>query len=158
METLCKLVSSPAVMARGAELGRLGGGTSRWRRADVTGVGRPSASSTGRGARPVVSVAGRRPLARLFALRPDEASVAGLPQSCCGRRGSCGSSESGNGGEHGGLGSPCLPVSVGPGRAGSASRKRRSAGRPRVSFASLQRPLGGVRGFQCVLGETEAER
>lgn len=111
----------------GAELGRLGGGTSRWRRADVTGVGRPSASSTGRGARPVVSVAGRRPLARLFALRPDEALVAELPQPCCGRRGSRGSSESGNGGERGGLGSPCLPVSVGQGRAGSASRKRRSA-------------------------------
>lgn len=85
----------------------------------------------------MVSVAGRRPLARLFALRPDEASVARLPQSCCGRRGSRSSSESGDGGEHGGLGSPCLPVSVGPGRAGSASRKRRLAGLPRVSFASL---------------------
>lgn len=33
------------------------------------------------------------------------------------------------------------------GRAGRGARKRRSAGRPRVSFASLQRPLGGVRGI-----------
>lgn len=137
--------ATPGSHRLGEELSDWGGASQR-QRADVTGVGRPIASSTGRGSRPVVAVPGRRPLSRQFVLRPDEASVAGLPQSCCGRRGSRSPSESRDGGERGERGSPCLPVSVGPGRAGG-QRLQEAPVRPELVSLRLQRPVRGESGI-----------